>query len=139
MIFPRCPLVFVATTPVDLRSGLDKLAAIVSSGFGLSVRDGAFFVFLNRTRNKLRILHFDKTGAWLLSKRLDRGTFPLPVSLDARCSHVLVSPEELKLLLDGLTNATVLPKKTPPPLHLCSSCTLSFPPLLPLRALCSHR
>lgn len=117
MIFPRSPLIFVATSPVDLRSGLDKLAAIVSSGFGLGVRDGAFFVFLNRTRSKVRILHFDKTGAWLLSKRLDRGTFPLPVALNAQSTHVAVSPEELKLLLDGLTKATVAPRKKPPPLH----------------------
>ncbi len=121
MIFPRNsrgnPLIYVATTPVDLRSGLDKLAAFVTSSLGLGVRDGAFFVFLNKNRSKVRILHFDKTGAWLLSKRLDRGTFPLPVSLQPNSTHVTISQEELSLLLDGLAKATAVAQKKPPPLH----------------------
>ena len=117
MIFPRHPLVFVATSPVDLRSGLDKLAAVVTSTLRLGVRDGAFFVFLNKHRSKVRILHFDKTGAWLLSKRLDRGTFPLPASLQHGASHVEVSPEEFRLLLDGLVSASARPVKKPRPLH----------------------
>lgn len=117
MIFPRSPVVYVALSPVDLRCGLDKLASLVTSNLKLGVRDGAFFVFLNRHRNKLRILHFDKTGAWLLSKRLDRGTFPLPTTLEPGASHVLVPADELRLLLEGLASATSRAPKKTPPLH----------------------
>lgn len=102
MIFPRSPLIYVASQPVDLRWGLDKLASLVVERFRLGPRDGAFFLFLNKTRTKLRILHFDKTGAWLLSKRLDRGTFPKPLAMSFEATHVEVSVEELGLLLQGL-------------------------------------
>ena len=63
MIFPRSPVLHVASQPVDLRWGLDKLAALVVERFRLGPRDGAFFLVLNKTRTKLRILHFDSTGA----------------------------------------------------------------------------
>ncbi len=105
MIFPRSPTIYVASQPVDLRWGLDKLAGLVVDRFRLGPRDGAFFLFLNKSRTKLRVLHFDKTGAWLLSKRLERGTFPLPLTLRPDDTHVQLSVAELGLLLQGLTEA----------------------------------
>lgn len=105
MIFPRSPVIYVASQPVDLRWGLDKFAALVVERFRLGPRDGAFFLFLNKSRTKLRILHFDRTGAWLLSKRLDRGTFPRPLAMRIDATHVEVSVEELDLLLQGLVEA----------------------------------
>ncbi|RYZ67867.1 MAG: transposase [Proteobacteria bacterium] len=108
MIFPRSPVIYVASAPVDLRWGLDKLASLVVERFRLGPRDGAFFLFLNKTRTKLRVLHFDKTGAWLLSKRLDRGTFPQPLALRADATHVELSVEELDLLLQGLAEKPVV-------------------------------
>ncbi len=102
MIVPDHPRIYVAKAAVDLRWGFDRLASVVAQHFGQSPRDGALFVFLNRARNRLKILLFDASGAWLLHKRLDRGTFPLPVTLDAQATHIAVSAEELTLLLRGL-------------------------------------
>jgi transposase len=102
VIVPDDPRIFVAKAAVDLRWGFDRLAGVVAQHFGQSPRDGALFVFLNKARNRLKILLFDASGAWLLHKRLDRGTFPLPVTLDAQATHITVSAEELTLLLRGL-------------------------------------
>lgn len=102
MILPRNPTIYVAKAPVDLRWGFDWLAGVVAQHFGKSPRDGALFVFVNKARNRLKILFFDAQGAWLLHRRLDRGTFPLPETLDSRATHIAVSPEELTLLLRGL-------------------------------------
>lgn len=102
MILPRNPVIYVAKGTVDLRFGFDKLAGVVAAHFGKDPRDGALYVFLNKARNRLKILFFDASGAWLLHKRLDRGTFPLPVTLDPQATHIAVSTDELKLLLQGL-------------------------------------
>ena len=117
MIVPQVPIIYVAKVAVDLRWGFDRLAGVVVEHFGKSPRDGALFVFLNKARNRLKILLFDASGAWLLHRRLDRGTFPLPVTLDARATHIAVSAEELKLLVQGLDTRRARRIPRPPPLH----------------------
>src|SRR5689334_16852077 len=117
MILPRDPLIYVAKAAADLRWGIDRLAGLVAEHFGKSPRDGALFVFVNRARNRLKILFFDASGAWLLYRRLDRGTFPLPVTLDAHATHIAVSSEELALLLRGLETARARRIPRLPPLH----------------------
>lgn len=117
MILPREPVIFVATAPVDLRWGFDKLAAVVVEAFGKSPRDGALFVFRNKARNRLKVLFFDRTGAWLLHRRLDRGTFPIPTSLEADASHVRVSPRELELLVAGLEQSGARRVRRKPVVH----------------------
>lgn len=117
MIIPAKPLIYVAKTAVDLRWGVDRLAGMVVQHFGKSPRDGALFVFLNKARNRVKILFFDATGAWLLYKRLDRGTFPLPVTLDTHATHVAVSAEELTILLRGLDTGRAQRIRSLPALH----------------------
>jgi transposase len=102
VILPRDPAIYVAKAAVDLRWGFDRLAGVVAEHFGQSPREGALFVFLNKARNRLKILFFDSSGAWLLHKRLNRGTFPLPVTLDPHATHIAVSSDELTLLVQGL-------------------------------------
>ncbi len=117
MIVPREPRIYVAKSAVDLRWGIDRLAGLVVQHFGKSPRDGALFVFVNKARNRLKILFYDPTGAWLLYKRLDRATFPLPVTLDANATHIAVSPEELTLMLRGLETGRARPICRLPALH----------------------
>jgi transposase len=117
VILPPAPVIYVAKASVDLRCGFDKLAAIVVEHFGKSPRDGALFLFLNKARTRLKILFFDASGAWVLHKRLDRGTFPLPVTLDAQATHIAVSAEEMKLLVQGIDGGRARRLPRPPPLH----------------------
>lgn len=117
MILPSDPLIYVAKGSVDLRLGVDKLAGVVTAHFGQSPRDGALFVFVNKARNRLKILFFDESGAWLLYKRLDRGTFPLPVTLDRQATHIAISAQELTLLLQGLETGRVRRFRRSPLVH----------------------
>jgi transposase len=117
MILPSDPLIYVAKGAVDLRLGVAKLAGVVTAYFGQSPRDGALFVFINKARNRLKILFFDDSGAWLLYKRLHRGTFPLPVTLDSHATHIAISAHELSLLLQGLETGRVRRLPRPPPVH----------------------
>jgi transposase len=63
---------------------------------------GHLFVFLNRRRNRIKILLWDRTGYVLLYKRLERGSFELPTEPLAGRRHVEVDSGELGLMLEGL-------------------------------------
>ncbi len=75
--------VFLALEPCDMRVGANTLSGLVGERLQEQPRNGAPFVFANRSRTRLKILYWDGTGMWLLSKRLEAGVFfgPRPPSL----------------------------------------------------------
>ncbi len=99
---PSCVKIYVAAEPTDLRRGFDGLAAATRSVIGESPLSGHLFVFLNRRRNRVKILAWDRTGYVLLYKRLERGTFELPTSPRPGERHVELDSGELGLMLEGL-------------------------------------
>lgn len=101
-MLPTSVSIFVATVAVDLRWSFDILAGIVKDQLRGDPRAGDLYVFHNRTRTRLKILFYDRTGYCLLYKRLDRGTFPLPTVIAPGASRVEVSAAELDLLMKGL-------------------------------------
>lgn len=94
--------VFVATTPVDLRYGFERLSGIVAEKLGQSARGGALFVFFGKRGTSVKVLFADRTGLCLFYKRLDRGTFRIPDALTPEASHVVVTERELDDLLEGI-------------------------------------
>lgn len=96
---PPSVRVFLATGAVDGRLGIDGLAALVRDAFGLDPLSGHLFVFRNRRGDRARILYWDRSGFWLLQKRLERGVFRFPAGEGARAE---VEAAELALLLEGI-------------------------------------
>jgi transposase len=92
--------VYLACGSTDLRKSIDGLAALVQEGFQLNPFEPALFVFCNRQRDKLKILHWDHHGFCLYYRRLARGTFQWPAS---GSTPMKVSMRELRWLLDGLS------------------------------------
>ena len=62
--------VFVAVEACDMRKGFEGLSALVGSVLKEEVKSGALFAFSNRRRTRLKILYWDGSGLWVLSKRL---------------------------------------------------------------------
>jgi transposase len=102
--------IFLYVEPADLRKSYDSLAALVSDHLQRNVLDGGLFVFLNRRRNRIKLLYWDRDGLALWQKRLERGTFALPACTDNRDS-VLLTRAQLALLLDGIEVTTVRQSK----------------------------
>jgi transposase len=75
LTLPAAVRIYVAAEPVDLRRGFDGLAAAARSVIGADPLSGHLFVFLNRRKNRIKLLVWDRTGFLLLYKRLERGTF----------------------------------------------------------------
>ena len=68
----------LASEPCDLRKGFNGLYGMVSERLGEDPRGGALFVFSNRRHSRIKVLYFDGTGLWVLTKRLEKGTFSWP-------------------------------------------------------------
>jgi transposase len=85
--------------PTDMRKNFDGLTGLVISGLGKDpVRDGAF-VFVNKRRDKMKILLWDRHGYWLLYKRLEAGCFQMPPPDTAAKG---IDPESLRLTYEQL-------------------------------------
>jgi len=94
--------VFVAVEACDLRKGFNGLYAAVTERLGEDPKGGALFVFCNRRRTRLKILCWDGTGLWLLTKRLEQGTFSWPKHLEPQTTKLALTPQALALLTDGV-------------------------------------
>lgn len=92
--------VYLAQGSTDLRKSIDGLAAIVQQGFSLDPFSSSLFVFCNRSRDKLKILHWDHNGFWLYYRRLERGKFHWPTGHETE--PLIITPRQLRWLLDGL-------------------------------------
>ena len=102
LTFPGSLRVFVALESCDMRKGYNGLLALVSERLGEDVRGGAVFVFSNRRHDRLKMLMFDGTGTWLLTKRLERGTFSWPKGVEPGQRKLRLTPEALAMLTDGV-------------------------------------
>ena len=68
--------ILVATSPLDMRKGIDGVAATCNQLLRENPMSGAVFLFISRSRKHLRILSYDGQGYWLCTKRLSSGRFP---------------------------------------------------------------
>lgn len=101
MIFTRGLRVCLAVEPVDLRRGFEGLALMVRGSLQEDERSSQLFVFTNRRHDRVRLLYWDGTGTWILTKRLETGTFAWPKIPDGE-SKLRLRPEALEMLLSGI-------------------------------------
>lgn len=104
---PSVPI-FMYTRPADLRKGFDGLSGIVRKEFRADPLNGSLFLFVNRRRDRLKILHFDGTGYWLYYKLLEAGTFEVITSKD---KYAQLDSTQLAMLLGGVSLVAVKRRK----------------------------
>jgi transposase len=105
--WPPSVRVFVSALPTDMRRSFDSLAALVREIIGQDPLSGHAFVFFNRPRDRAKILVWDRTGYWLLYKRLEAGVFRLPTA----CNVLELTSAELSLILEGIDLSQVSRQK----------------------------
>lgn len=93
---------FLANGPVDFRKSFDGLSAIVESEFGMTVRSGHVFVFLNRRATQVKLLFWERDGLCLVIKRLEAGTFRRIRREGSAAPQIEIDAAELMLLLEGI-------------------------------------
>src|SRR5258708_22989379 len=97
--------IYLAAGRADRRKGFDGLYGLVRDRLLCEPLSGHLFLFCNSQRNRLKILVWDGSGLWVCAKRLPKGCFTWPQSVDAQ-GKVVLSHERLSLLLGGIHLAT---------------------------------
>ena len=93
--------IYLCTQPADMRKGFDSLAALVREQLGADPLSGHLFLFVGRSRDRIKILYWDTDGYAIWYKRLEAGTFRLPAPKKAGAS-VELAASELAMLLAGI-------------------------------------
>ncbi|HSW45657.1 MAG TPA: IS66 family insertion sequence element accessory protein TnpB [Phycisphaerae bacterium] len=105
---PSTVSIFLYSEPTDMRKGFDGLSGIVRSEFAADPLDGSLFLFVNRRRDRLKILHWDGTGYWLYYRLLEAGTFEVIAS---EGKYQQIDSTQLAMLLGGVSLARVKRRK----------------------------
>jgi transposase len=94
--------VLVAVEACDMRKGFNGLHALVSERLSEDLKSSTLFVFSNRRHTRIKIIYWDGTGIWLLTKRLEQGTFSWPKPLEPAATKLKLTPQALAMLTDGV-------------------------------------
>ncbi|MDI9582928.1 MAG: IS66 family insertion sequence element accessory protein TnpB [Phycisphaerae bacterium] len=93
--------IYLCTSPADMRKGFDSLAALVKDFLGHDPLSGHLFLFIGRSKDRLKILYWDADGFALWYKRLEEGTFRLP-RVRSEDTAVELKASELAMMLEGI-------------------------------------
>lgn len=94
----------------DMRKSFDSLCGIVQDNLNTNPTNGTAYLFVNKLHNKIKILHWRTGGFVLYYKRLEKGTFELPM-YDKSIKTIQLSYTQLVLLFDGITIGNLTQKK----------------------------
>ena len=83
----------------DMRKSFDGLSGLVRNELGRDPLSGEVFVFLNRSRTFIKLLHWENGGLVLYYKRLEKGTFSPPKIKD---DETVLQWPELVLMIEGI-------------------------------------
>ena len=95
--------VFLYRQPTDMRKSFHGLIALTEAELKQDPLSGSFFVFVNRRRDRIKILYWGQTGFCIWYQQLQRGTYQLPDSKSSGDHDTLeVTRSQLSLILDGI-------------------------------------
>lgn len=66
---------FLCQQPVNMRKSFEGLSSAVEQLFPGELLSGAFFIFLNRRKDHIKVLFWDNDGFVIWFKRLEKGSF----------------------------------------------------------------
>jgi transposase len=108
---PHPVRVFLHAGPTDLRKGFDALAGLVTTAFAQDPTSGHLFLFVNRRRDRLKILSWDRGDGYAIwYKRLEVGSFQVP-AVPSDAVSIEMSPTQLALILSGIDLSSARQRK----------------------------
>lgn len=90
---------FLFDGAVDMRKGFDGLSGLVRDAMGRDPLSGQVYVFLNRPRTLIKLLHWEAGGLVVYYKRLEKGTFQPPGNLE---KDGKIAWPQLVLMIEGI-------------------------------------
>jgi transposase len=96
--------------PTDMRKSFNSLSGIVRNELGGDPCSGDVYIFINKTRDKVKLLHWQGIGFTLYYRRLEEGTFDVP-RYDQQVGSISLSYTQLVMLVDGLSVKNIPKRK----------------------------
>lgn len=89
--------IFFFQKPTDMRKGVESLSLLIEQSCAGELMTGAYFVFINRLKDRMKVLYWDNDGFAIWWKRLEKGSFRL-LGID----RALIDRREFFMLLEGI-------------------------------------
>ena len=102
--------IFIALHATDMRKGFDGLSGLVSDMLKQDPLSGALFLFVNRRRDRMKVLYWDGDGLAIWYRRLEQGTFQIPAA-NAQLNAIEIRSDEFTMLLRGIDLSSVKRRK----------------------------
>ena len=96
LMFPANARIFLCKDPINMRKSFEGLGAAVEQLFPGELFSGALFIFLNRDRNHIKVLFWDRDGFTIWYKRLEKGSFA------RNAENNTLDRREFLMLLEGI-------------------------------------
>lgn len=110
--FSSFPVLYLYSLPTDMRKSFDGLTGLVTTHLRMNPQTDGAFIFVNKSRNRMKILVWDRHGFWLMYKRLESGRFQVPpVEQQHSPSGLRLSGEQLLMIIEGIDLASVRRRK----------------------------
>ena len=90
------------TQPTDMRKSYNTLGGIVTDVLGCDPCDGSVYIFMNRARNRIKLLHWEPGGMVIYSKLLEAGTFGQPNMSSKDELAETIEWRDLVLIVEGI-------------------------------------
>jgi len=100
--FPSMTQIYLCTVPTDMRKSFDGLQALIASTMNKDVLSGHLFLFLNRRRDRIKLMWWDRDGLAIWMKRLQAGTYETPKA-GAEQACLELDATQLAMLLTGVS------------------------------------
>jgi transposase len=102
--------VYLFMRDVDMRRSYDGLMAIVQAEFARDIRLGDYFMFVNKRRDRIKIMWWDRDGLAIFMKRLEAGTVQKPI-VTSDSKSLVIDQAQLAMLLTGLDVSNIKRRK----------------------------
>ena len=89
--------IFVCSEPTNMRKSFEGLCQVVEKAFPVNLTSDAFFIFINRKRDSMKVLYWDHDGLAIWYKRLEKGGF-------LQSKKTILTRREFLMLLEGITS-----------------------------------
>jgi transposase len=93
-----------------MRKSFDGLSGLVQNTLGCNPCNGDVFIFINKRRDKIKLLHWQGISFILYYKRLEKGTFELPL-YDSTVGSIALDYAKLVMIIDGLSIQNIQKRK----------------------------
>lgn len=100
---------YLYSHPTDMRKGFDGLYGLVTTRLSVDPLSGDVYIFLNRRRDRMKLLFWDGSGFWIFYKRLEKGTFQRPRWSDQKTATLPY--EDLVMMIQGIDLDTIKRRK----------------------------